>query len=405
MRARARGAAFAFIATILVAGMLAIRFVSAQPGIKSQPTSQAAAGTSPINVIFDTDIWSDIDDMMALAMLHGLQDRHEVNLVAVTISTDDPWCASYVDLVNTFYGHPGIPIGIVHDGMGLEVFRKKFPEHQWPVTRYTELISKKTTSRGAPLYPHRLRDGSKALDAVSLLRKTLAAQPDSSVVMIQVGYSTNLARLLDTGGDSSSPLTGRDLVARKVRLLSVMAGNYGDAQFQGKTVPKGTPEFNLLVDVPAAQKVFSSWPTPMVASGFEIGLSMLYPARSIEHDFSYVEHHPIADTYRTYCEEQKARDTAFKRCPHDHPTFDLTAVLYAARPDRNYFDLSDPGNITVLTDGGSRFDESEGGRQRHLILTAEQKARTLEAMVMLVSQPPKLNRSQEPRAAGPAPRM
>lgn len=87
---------------------------------------QADNSKSPPNVIFDTDIWSDIDDMLALAMLHTLHDRHEVNLVAVTISTDDPWCASYVDLVNTFYGHPQIPVGIVHNGMTLERFRKEF---------------------------------------------------------------------------------------------------------------------------------------------------------------------------------------------------------------------------------------------------------------------------------------
>ena len=344
--------------------------------------------------------------MMALAMLNALHDRHEVNLVAVTISTNDPWCASYVDLVDTFYGHAEIPIGIVRNGMNLEAFRKKFPSVTWPTTRYTELISRKTTSHGAPLYPHRLVNGGKAPEAVWLLRKTLAAQPDSSVVIIQVGYSTNLARLLDSGADSSSPLPGRDLVARKVRLLSVMAGNFGAATSGGQVVAKGTPEFNLQSDIPAAQKVFSTWPTPVVASGFEIGLSMLYPARSIEHDFRYVEHHPIADTYRTYCEEQRSRDTAWKRCPHDHPTFDLTAVLYAARPDRNYFNLSKPGKITVLADGGSRFDEANGGTQRHLILTEEQKARTLEAMVMLVSEPPKQNRPQSPlaRATGGAPR-
>src|SRR5215469_395749 len=129
MRARGRAPAFAFIATILVVGLLASLFAGAQPEVQSQPTSQAAPSTSPINVIFDTDIWSDIDDMMALAMLHTLQDRHEVNLVAVTISTDDPWCASYVDLVNTFYGHPDIPVGIVHDGMSLKRFQEKFPRH------------------------------------------------------------------------------------------------------------------------------------------------------------------------------------------------------------------------------------------------------------------------------------
>jgi purine nucleosidase len=346
--------------------------------------------SEPTGIIFDTDIWSDIDDMLALAMLHALHDRHEIDLLAVTISTDDPWCASYVDLVNTFYGHPQIPIGIVRDGMNLLKFRKKYPKISWPATRYTELISQRRTNTGSFLYPHRIVDGTKAPEAVSLLRKTLAAQPDGSVVIIQVGYSTNLARLLDSKADLASPLSGLDLVARKVRLLSVMAGNFRETEIEGKKEPKGTPEFNLEADVPAAQKVFSSWPTPIVDSGFEVGLAMLYPGESIAHDYSYVANHPIADTYRTYCNELKANIPGIKHCPedHDHATFDLTAVLYAARPDGHYFSLSDPGKITVLDDGGSRFAELPGGQHRYLILDEAQRARTLEAMVMLASQPP-----------------
>jgi purine nucleosidase len=387
--------ALAGLCAILLATVVAFHQAHAASVFSESPSSANTLPNSvaPINVIFDTDIWSDIDDMLALAMVHALHDRHELNLVAVTISTDDPWCASYVDLVDTFYQHSQIPVGIVHGGMNVEMFRKKYPNLTWPVTRYTQTISELKARDGSPLYPHHLIDGTKALEAISLLRKTLAAQPDASVVVIQVGYSTNLARLLDSGADASSPLDGRELVAKKIRLLSVMAGSFRDVQSENNTVRKGSPEFNVAVDVPAARKVFSSWPTPIVVSGFEIGMSMLYPGKSIEQDYSYAEHHPIADAYRTYCEEQVARRDLSKetRCPgeHDHATFDLTAVLYAARPDRNYFSLSKPGKITVLDDGGTRFEESEWGTQRHLILDVGQKARTLEAMVMLASQPPR----------------
>lgn len=364
-----------------------VSFADPRPELRSSSSSSQA--TQPLNVIFDTDIWSDIDDMLALAMLHALQDRGEVKLLAVTISTDNPWCAAYVDVVNTFYDHAQIPIGIIHGGMNTEAFRKKFPELTWPTTKYTEVIAQRKKRDGSPLYPHRLIDGTKAQDAVSLLRRTLAAQADGSVVVIQVGYSTNLARLLESSADAISDLNGHDLVRKKVRLLSVMAGDYREAKFEGEMIPKGAPEFNLLVDIASSQKVFSNWPTPIVASGFEIGLSMLYPGESITHDYSYVEHHPIADAYRTFCEEQNARGQMKKTCPHDHATFDLTAVLYAVRPERNYFSLSKPGKITVLNDGSSRFDEYEGGTRRHLILSEDQRARTLEAMVMLASQPPR----------------
>lgn len=158
---------------------------SARP--ESEKTEAIHQSREPVRVIFDTDMWSDIDDMLALAMLHALHDRHEVNLLAVTISTDDRWCAPYVDLVNTFYGHPRIPIGIVRGGMNVQRFRKKYPDMTWPVTRYTELVSQLKSNDGSLVYPHRLTAGVDAPEAVSLLRRTLAAQPDNSVVVIQVG--------------------------------------------------------------------------------------------------------------------------------------------------------------------------------------------------------------------------
>lgn len=349
---------------------------------KTPPTASPQVVRDIPRVIFDTDMWSDIDDALALAMLHALEDRGELQLVAVTVNMDEPWCASYVDAIDTFYGHPQIPVGLVHGGKDLEAIRKEFPDDHWPPTEYTRLISERRNPDGTLTYPHRLIDGSKAPEAVALLRKTLAAQPDGSVVMIEVGYHTNLAGLLDSGGDAASPLGGRDLVAKKVRLLSVMAGNFGDTWVDGRVKPKGTPEFNLMVDVPAAQKVFATWPTPIVDSGFEIGISMLYPAFSIDHDYAYVTNHPIAETYRTYAQETHSG------WPHDHATYDLTAVLYAARPGENYFSLSNPGKITVSADGASHFEESEGGGHRYLILNNEQRARALEAMVLLASQPP-----------------
>ena len=35
----------------------------------------------------------------------------------------------------------------------------------------------------------------------------------------------------------------------------------------------------------------------MVFSGFEIGIALPYPATSIERDYGYVPHHPLAEAY------------------------------------------------------------------------------------------------------------
>lgn len=312
-------------------------------------------GAQPVPVVFDTDMGNDIDDALALAILHAFESRGETKLVAVTVTKDNRWAGPYIDLVNNFYGRPSIPIGTVRNGKT----PKDSPMIQKP--------SERKRADGSAVYPRKLQDGKQAPDAVEVLRKAISGQPDASVVFIQVGFSTNLAKLLDSGPDSASPLPGRDLVRRKARLLSVMAGHF----------PAGKPEYNVREDIPSARKVFAEWPTPIVASGFEIGEALLFPAQSIQHDFGYVQDHPVVDAYKAYA-----------KMPYDRPTWDLTSVLYAVRPDRDYFSLSEPGQISVQPDGRTSFAPKASGTHRYLILKPEQKARTLEALVVLASEPP-----------------
>jgi purine nucleosidase len=311
-------------------------------------------GAAPVGVIFDTDMGNDVDDAVALAILHALESRGEARILAVTITKDHPEAAVYVDLVNTFYSRGEIPIGVVKRGMTPEPSKMLHA----PVTARTD--------DGALLYPRRVMSGSELPDAVTVLRKTLAAAGDASVVMVQVGFSTNLARLLDSPADAVSPLDGRELARRKVRLLSVMAGQF----------PTGKPEYNVRIDIASARKVFSEWPSPIVSSGFEIGESMKMPAASVERDMAWTRHHPVADAYR-----------AFMKMPYDRPTWDPTAALYAVRPEHGYFGLSAPGRILVDDAGRTTFEAAPGGTRRYLIVNELQKARALEAMVQLATQP------------------
>ena len=317
----------------------------------------AAAAREPVGLIFDTDLGSDIDDALALGMVHALQARGQCRLLAVTLTNDNPQAAPMVDAINTFYGHGDVPIGAARNGKDgaspyLEVVRRRDGDH-WR-------------------FPHKIQSGKDLPDAVSLLRRVLAAQPDGSVVIVQVGLSSNLAALLRTTADRASPLTGQELAKRKVKLLSVMGGAFtpidGNAHYA---------EYNVKSDLEAAARLAAEWPGPIVWSGFEVGLAVPYPAKSIENDFRYVEHHPVAEAYRAYA-----------KMPYDRPTWDLTSTLYGVLSDRGYFDLSPPGRVVVEKDGSTRFDRDEHGLQRYLVLRPEQKARVQEALVQLASQPP-----------------
>jgi inosine-uridine nucleoside N-ribohydrolase len=349
-RSRAGFRPLSFVPAILFLLFLAPLLCRAADGPPPKP--------APVKVIFDTDIGNDVDDVLALAMLHALQSRGDCELLAVTITKPDELAGPFVDAVDTFYGRPGIPIGFTHSGL------KNDP---------SKFLGLANVKDGHKLrYPHRLKKSSDAPDAVTLLRKTLSRQPDGSVVLVQVGYFSNLGALLQTGGDSCSPLNGRDLVRQKVKLLSVMAG-----AFRAAEQAKHFREFNVIKDIPAARALVKDWPTPIIWSGFEIGISLPYPAPSIQQDFGYVPHHPAAEAYYAYMPP-----------PHQRPTWDLTSVLYAVHPDRGYFELSTPGEVTVEEDGFTQFTPRENGRDRFLVLKEAQIPRVKEALVQLASEPP-----------------
>ena len=312
----------------------------------------------PVRLIFDTDIGNDVDDVLALGMIHSLQDRGACRLLAVTITKDSELAGPFVDLLNTFYHRGSTPIGMVRPG--------KTPEPG----KFLPMAAEKTN--GTFRYPHKLIRSDDAPEAVGLLRKLLAAEPDGSVSIAQVGFSTNLARLLDSPADRYSAMVGRDLIKAKVKVLSVMAGAFQTIQGNSHFC-----EYNVVQDIANCRKLADEWPTEVVWSGFEIGIALPYPSESIIKDYGYVPDHPVAESYRRYDPP-----------PANRPTWDLTSVLYAVHPERGYFDVSPPGRITVETDGFTKFEPKAEGNHRYLILSELQKARTLEALVQLSSQPP-----------------
>jgi inosine-uridine nucleoside N-ribohydrolase len=337
-----------------------LRFLSLVLLLSFALGSQSRSSAEPVRLILDTDIGNDIDDTLALAMIHALQNRAEVHLLAVTITKDNRYCAPFVDLVNTFYGRPDIPIGVVHNG--------KTPDDSPMI----ELPAQRRDAAGHYVYPHRIESGAQAQDAVQLLMRVLNEQPDHSVTIAQIGFSTNLARLLQAPG-------GRDLVERKVKVLCLMAGNF--------TRPE--PEYNVYTDPASAKLLFEQWPTATIFSGFEIGEAVVFPYESIQKDFQYAGNHPIPEAYNIFLPKHENR-----------PAWDPTAVLEAVRPDRGYFDLSPPGHVKLGPKNTTTFVTDPQGNCRYLIVKPEQAIRVREVLTALVSEPP-----QHTDVSGPARRM
>lgn len=223
-------------------GLIMVCFSLLMGGCQPSP-AKSADKNKPVKVILDSDIGQDSDDAAVMALLHKLADNGEAEILATMFPMQDPMGAPAMDVINTYYGRPDIPIG-TYKG-----------DYKYIGKLYDHYNTKLATN-----FPHDLKHGQDAPDAVALYRKILAEQPDKSVVIVVVGPERLLADLLQTGSDQYSKLSGRDLVKKKVKLLSVMGGEF----------PKGH-EWNIKIAPDASKLIAETWPTPIVYSGFEVG--------------------------------------------------------------------------------------------------------------------------------------
>ncbi len=290
------------------------------------------------NIIFETDMGNDIDDALALDMLYKYMDQGKANLLAITLNKEGTAPAEFLDIMGTFYGYPDVPVGIIKGGADCET----------DAINYAKAVVGMKAEDGSPLFARSHGDYENYPEAHKLYRKILSEMPDNSVTVVSVGFSTNLQRLLETEADEYSELNGRELVAKKVRLLCTMAGNMVNPEHA---------EYNVFKDIPAAKYVFEQWPTEIVTSPFELGVQIEYPGSSIENDFGWTQLHPMVEAYKAYLP-----------MPYDRPTWDLTSVLYAVENSPEFFTESAKGTIDVSDAGITVFTAGEG---RHSYIAAD----------------------------------
>ena len=312
------------------------------PAVRAQQTPAA-----PLRVIFDTDMGNDVDDPLALDMLYKAVDRGEIILLGILSIKDTEFSPRYIDMMNTWYGYPEIPVGRVRDGVVLKR------------DDYARAVCE------SGLFPRSRRDRDYG-DPVTLYRRLLAESPDSSVVVVSVGFSTNLGRLLESRGDRYSPLDGIELVKRKVKSCSVMGGSFGD---------KPRDEYNIVNDIPNAKRLFALCPVPVAVVSLELGKTVNYPGASIETDFAWAGKHPMVEGYKAY-----------RKMPYDRPTWDMMSVLYVLRPEM--FGVSEPGIICVDDQGYTYFTPTPRGKHTVLTLTPGQQDAVLRFFVRELSSKP-----------------
>jgi len=256
---------------------------------------------------------------------------------------ESPRCTA---AINAWYGRGDIPIGVRRPGGGKAN------------SKYARAVGEE--------FPHGF-DFAAAPAAVDLYRRTLAGQPDGSVVIISIGTLENLAGLVGSAPDAHSPLGGRELVARKVRLWSCMGGHYPG--------PRKDAEHNFKFGGKTTAQAVNDWPTPILFSGWELGNRLITGATWPAADA--VAPNPVRRAYQLYCAPGQGRQS-----------WDQTSVLAAVRDPAKWWTVRRGGQNVVMEDGRNEWKASPDKDHAYLVEKAP-PGEVVAAIEQLMMQPPK----------------
>ncbi len=268
---------------IVIFGAMTILFY----GCKTQTVGEVMPVLSdqksePIRMILDSDFGSSTDDLFALMMLNHYIDDGSVDLKGIVVDREGIKNAELVDIFNTYYGHPDIPIGVERNGV-------KSPRCFIPYNGVCDLKD----AQGQPLF-RRTQDLSQCLDGYKLYRKLLSQADDHSIVIVAIGFVTTLAELFESGPDEYSQLNGLDLFGQKVKSVYIQSGRFesGDS-LSGYNMRAASRQSAVFYDKLPKH-------VDLIMSPSNIGDMMNYQPQDVLVDLSGTELNPIKSVYTNY---------------------------------------------------------------------------------------------------------
>lgn len=289
-------------------------------------------------LILDTDMGNDIDDVLALAALHSLHKRGDIDLAAILVSKDAPNAPRFTDLFNKMVGQP-IPVAKTDRGVAI------------PFETYLHLTD--LFGERHPKQRKQLPDDYPL--ATDLLRDTLRNADDGSVDLVTIGFASNIGDFVQNPEDAA-------LLNSKVARVTMMAGNFEKPQ----------PEFNVMMDVPAFEQLLTAYNGPITFVGFELG-RVRYPEASIRRLYEAGMHEMIWLSYFSYASH-----------PHHRQCWDPLTALVASGCFEDAYSLSEPGVVTVDDAKATQFTPNPKGRHRFVTLTPAQERQMKQSMMELI---------------------
>lgn len=298
------------IATMLALLPLVTSCHSDDPGAK--PTPQAA----PI-VIIDTDLASSTDDVIAIIAACNLHKVGAIDLAAIMVNRNGDTNTKIADILLTYQNHPEVKIGTTTHG----------PENPKVWCDYYK-AAEPSLYPDEPLFARTITDEqiSRLPDAAMLYREILSHSDDNSIVIVSIGFASNLARLLKSQPDVVSPLSGLELVKRKVKEIHLQAGQFDT---------DNEPDYNFSQDAASAHALMELCPVPMFFSPQEVGDNFNYTPEMILADLSAagMTDSPLYHFYNHHFIDPGQR------------MWDAVTLLQLVHP--GLFDLHGPFDLTV----------------------------------------------------------
>ncbi len=317
----------------------------------SDQSNQSIQKGKKVRLIFDTDMLTDCDDAAAMAIMHKLADMGEVDILATIVSSKYPMSAPVVNVINSYYGRPYIPVGAPKSGTG--------------AYRPNSVFLDKVASE----FKHQLKSNDDATDAVELYRKILASEANGTVVILTVGYMSNIETLLKSEPDNFSELTGIELVKKKVKVWICMGGNF--------PVDPAKDNVNFTRDATAALFAIKNWPGKIIFAGREIGHNIFIGNK--------LRNTPITNPVRRAYELHRSPVNPEN---WNHHTADPCAVMLAIRGMADYWELENDGYIDMKDDCSFEWKKKKGAKQAY-ILQKMDRAKLGNIMEELLVSPPK----------------
>ena len=285
--------------------------------VNNAPSVPKAQKAEPINLILDADFGSSTDDLFALMMINHFMDEGRVDLKGIIVDREGAKNAGVVDIFNTYYGHPNVPVGLERNGV-------KNPRCFIPYNGICDLKD----VHGNPMFK-RSFDENKCMEGYKLYRKLLSEAKDKSITVVAIGFMTTIAQLFESGADEYSNEKGVDLFGKKVKAVYIQSGRFeaGDS----------LSGYNMRAASKQAAVFYNNLPkdVDIIMSPSNIGDLMDYSPKDVLADLSTTERNPIKAVYTHYT------------CDTGQRMWDTNCLVNAVDGDEGYY-LSPRGWVTFV---------------------------------------------------------